>query len=210
LLSDLLNHVVLRDTRTVSGRADELLSIAIEHEMALPLIVAPLFRGWVMSAGGRGEEGIAAMRRVMSDRMVAEASSTALMLVALAETCGKHGHAEEGLYWVAKGQAAAEQTGMSIAEAELHRLKGDLLYCHRPGQVVEAERCLRTAIDFARCHGAKLFELRATVSLARLLKQQGEPVQARQMLAEICAWFTEGFDTADLKNAKALLEELGA
>jgi predicted ATPase len=77
-----------------------------------------------------------------------------------------------------------------------------------PGNVAEAESCLRTAIDVARWQGARLFELRATTSLARLLKQQGKQDEARAMLAEIYNWFTEGFDTADLKDAKALLDEL--
>jgi predicted ATPase len=79
-----------------------------------------------------------------------------------------------------------------------------------PGNVAETERSLRAAIDVARRQGAKLFELRATTSLARLLKQQGKRDEAREMLAEIYGWFTEGFELADLKDAKALLEELGA
>ena len=78
------------------------------------------------------------------------------------------------------------------------------------GSVVEAERCLRTAIDVARRQSARLFELRATVSLARLLRDTNRRDEARAMLAEIYNWFTEGFDTADLKDAKALLDELSA
>ena len=92
------------------------------------------------------------------------------MLVALAETCGKNGRAEEGLDLVAEGLATAEQTGQTVAEAELHRLKGELLMLKDPGNVAEAERCLRTAIEVAHRQGARLFELRATVSLARLLR----------------------------------------
>ncbi len=77
-----------------------------------------------------------------------------------------------------------------------------------PPDEAEAERCFRTAIDIARRQKARFFELRATTSLARLLKRQGKPAQARAMLAEIYGWFTEGFEFADLKDAKALLEEL--
>ena len=132
------------------------------------------------------------------------------MLPALAETCGNNGRAEEALDLVAQGLTTAEQTGMRVAEAELRRVKGELLMIKDPGNAAEAERCLRTAIDVARRQGARLFELRATVSLARLLKQQGKTDEARQMLAGIYGWFTEGFDTADLKDAKALLKELGA
>jgi tetratricopeptide (TPR) repeat protein len=103
LFFDAAHHVAFRDTRMVAERADELLSIANEHGMAFNLIWATFCRGWAMAAGGRAEEGIADMRRSMSDPMVAEVLSTALMLVALAETCGKNGRAEEGLDLVAKG-----------------------------------------------------------------------------------------------------------
>ena len=111
---------------------------------------------------------------------------------------------------MAKGLVRAEQTGLRVAEAELYRLKGELTMIRDPGNVVEGERCLRIAISLARGQGARLFELRATVSLARLLKRQGKIDEARTMLAEIYGWFTEGFDTAALKNAKAQLEELSA
>jgi predicted ATPase len=131
-----------------------------------------------------------------------------LLLVAFAETCGKNGHAEEELDWVAKGLAIAEQTGHRMLEAELYRVKGEVLMIKDPGNMVEGEGCLRTAIEVARQQGARLFELRATVSLARLLKQRGGTVEARQMLAEIYNWFTEGFEFPDLKDTKALLEEL--
>ena len=162
-----------------------------------------------MAAAGRSEEGIAEMRRSISHPMIAEAAVRALMLVALAETCGKNGRAQEGLDLVAQGLATAEQIGLRVEEAELHRLKGDLLMIKDLGKVAEAEHCFRTAIDVARRQGAKLFELRATVSLARLLKQQGETNEARQVLAEIYNWFAEGFELPDLMEAKALLEELG-
>jgi predicted ATPase len=97
-----------------------------------------------------------------------------------------------------------------LYEAELHWTKGELVMIKDPGNVAEAERYLRTAIDVARRQGAKLYELRATVSLGRMLKQQSKADEARQMLSEIYSWFTEGFDTADLKEAKALLDQLRA
>ncbi len=110
---------------------------------------------------------------------------------------------------MAKELATAERIGPRVAEAELHRLKGELLMIKDLGAVAEAERCLRTAIGVARRQGARLFELRSTVSLARLLKQQGETDEAREMPGEIYTWFTEGFELPDLMEAKALLEELG-
>jgi predicted ATPase len=201
-------HLPLRDTGVAAERADEILSIATEHEMPLRLIAGTFLRGWAMAAAGRGDEGIAEMRRSISDPAVAEAFASAVMLVTLAETCGKNRRVEEALDFVKEGLATAEQTGLRMAEAELHRVKGELLMIKDFDNRAQAERCLRTAIEVARRQGARLFELRATVSLAHLLASQGEPGQARQMLAEIYNWFTEGLEFADLKEAKALLDEL--
>jgi predicted ATPase len=101
------------------------------------------------------------------------------------------------------------RTGERMYEAELYRIRGDLLLMQDAANLTEAEHCFRTAIEVARRQGGKPLQLRATVSLARLLARQGKRDEARAMLAEIYGWFTEGFDTADLKDAKALLEELG-
>jgi adenylate cyclase len=191
----------------VAERANEILSIATENEIPSYSIYATFFRGWAMAATGRGEEGIAEMRRSMSAPVRLSAVSA---LVALAEACGKNRRAEEGLDLVTEGLATAKQTGVSLVEAELHRAKGELLTIKDPGNVGEAERCLRAAIDIARRQSARLFELRATTSLARLLKREGKRDDARAMLAQIYGWFTEGFEFADLKDAKALLDELGA
>jgi predicted ATPase len=106
--------------------------------------------------------------------------------------------------------ALTERTGERMYEAELHRVKGELLLMHDAANCPEAERCFRTAIEVARRQAGKSLELRATVSLARLLAAQMRRDEARAMLAEIYCWFTEGFDTADLKDAKALLDELAA
>jgi adenylate cyclase len=132
------------------------------------------------------------------------------MLTALAEACCKHGLTQEGLAAVAEALASALRDGDRQSEAELHRLKGELLLMQDPSDEAEAERCFRTAIDIARRQKARFFELRATTSLARLLKRQGIRDKARAMLAEIYNWFTEGFEFADLMDAKALLQELGA
>jgi adenylate cyclase len=210
LFSDGLNHLVLRDARIVAERADELHPIAIEHKLRMYLIVAAFFRGWATAAAGRAEDGIAEMRRSISEVMVSGGLvSPALMLTTFAESCGKSGRLEEGLDWVAKGLTIAEQTGLRATEAELHRLKGELLLIKGPGNEAEPECCLRRAIEVARRQNARVFELRATVSLARLLRDTNRRREARAMLAAIYNWFTEGFDTADLKEAKALLDELG-
>ncbi len=131
---------------------------------------------------------------------------------ALAEGCVALGRVEDGFAAVAEALAAVERTGERWVEAELHRLKGVLTLARGavPSAEVgaEAEKCFRLAIEIARRQEAKSWELRATTSLARLLNKQGKRDEARAMLAEIYGWFGEGFDTADLKDAKALLEAL--
>jgi predicted ATPase len=104
--------------------------------------------------------------------------------------------------------AAADEHGIRQYEAEAHRLKGELLLRRDHSKAAEAQSCFQRAIEIARKQSARSLELRAMTSLARLLPKQGRRDEARTMLAEIYDWFTEGFDTADLKEAKALLDEL--
>jgi predicted ATPase len=173
-----------------------------------PIWWRQLFSEAGLAVGGRDAEGIAGMRRSLSDPRLAGAMGPAMLRTVLAETCCKHARAEEGLDLVAKGLESAEQTGLKVAEAELYRVKGELLMMKDPDNALEAERCLRTAIDVARRQGARLFELRATVSLAWLLRDTNRRDEGRTMLAGIYNWFTEGFDLPDLKEAKALLNEV--
>jgi hypothetical protein len=142
------------------------------------LNLAIFFRGRALAAAGRVEEGIAEMRRIVSDPRAAQLAVTALWLVALAETCGENGRAQEGLDLVTTGLVTVEQTGLGAAE--LHRLKGELLIIKDPNNAAEAERSLRTAIEVARRQSARLFELRATVSLAI----DGEPGSPRRSLRD--------------------------
>jgi predicted ATPase len=104
--------------------------------------------------------------------------------------------------------AAAEERENHVFEAEAHRLRGRLLLRRDDSNTAEAQSCFERAIEIARKQSAKSLELRATMNLVRLLATQGHRDKARAMLAEIYGWFTEGFDTADLKDAKALLDEL--
>ena len=120
------------------------------------------------------------------------------------------GRLDDGLSALAEALAAADEHENRFCEAETHRLKGELLLKQDDSNTAEAQNCFQRAIDIARKQSAKSWELRATMSLARLLANQGRRDEARTMLAEIYNWFTEGFDTADLKDAKALLEELSA
>jgi predicted ATPase len=121
---------------------------------------------------------------------------------------------DEGLAVLTEAMGLVESTGVCVYEAELNRIKGELTL-KRPeagsnsGVQEEAETYFRQALNVARLQSAKSWELRATMSLARLLDKQGRRDEARAMLAQIYGWFTEGFDTADLKDAKALLDELG-
>ena len=126
----------------------------------------------------------------------------------LAEACAESGRLNDGLSVLAEAEAFANETEARGYEAEIYRLKGELLLKQNNSNAAEAQSCFQRAIEIARKQSAKSWELRATTSLARLLAKQGRRDEARTMLAEIYGWFTEGFDTADLKDAKALLDEL--
>jgi tetratricopeptide (TPR) repeat protein len=139
LYNEGMHHLVLRDSRMMAERADEMLSIATEHEMAIYTFQATFLRGWAMAAAGQGEEGIADMCRSVSDPKMAERPSTALMRAAVAEACGKNGRSQEGLAMVIDGLALAERTGLRIADAELHRLMGELTLLKDPGSETEVE-----------------------------------------------------------------------
>ena len=123
----------------------------------------------------------------------------------LAEVYGRAGRPQEGLAVIAAAVDVTERTGARLIEPNLYWLKGELLLAISGDTQAEAESCFRKVIG----NGAKALELRASTSLARLWQKQGRKEEARQMLADIYGWFTEGFDTRDLKEAKALLEELG-
>jgi predicted ATPase len=130
-------------------------------------------------------------------------------LARLAEAYAKTGQVQEGLNALTEALVATEKTGDRRWVAELHRLNGELTLQTEAGGEKEAEELFRRAIAVARGQHAKSLELRATASLARLLAKQNRRDQARTMLADIYEWFTEGFDAADLKEAKTLLDELG-
>src|SRR5262245_14438295 len=133
-----------------------------------------------------------------------------MTLVLLGEACAKAGQIEEGLTALAEALGIAAGNDDRLYEAaEIYRLKGELLLASsRSDNRSEVESCFRRAIEIARRQQAKSWEVRAVTSLSRLLQKQGKKDEARRMLAEIYGWFTEGFDTADLKDAKTLLDEL--
>jgi predicted ATPase len=127
----------------------------------------------------------------------------------LAEAYGQAGQAEAGLRLLAEAVGHVDSTGERAYAAEVYWLKGELLVRQASPDAAQAEVCFQHALDVARHQQAKSWELRAAMSLARLWQQQGKRAEAYDLLAPIYGWFTEGFDTADLQEAKALLEDLG-
>jgi class 3 adenylate cyclase/tetratricopeptide (TPR) repeat protein len=193
----------LRNPGAAATLAEELLPLANEYGIGMHLRRAIFFRGWAMAVAGRTLEGIGEMRRVLTEREGTQFFRP-MMSAAFAEVCAKNGLVEEGLATVEQSLAEPQRD----ADAELYRVRGELLLARVPPDEAQAESSFRKAIQVARGQAARFYELRATISLARLLRDTGRRDEARTMLAEIYGWFTEGFDTADLKNAKALIEEL--
>ena len=130
-------------------------------------------------------------------------------LALLAEVYGKEGQVQKGLAVLDEAMTIMNKNSENFYEAELHRLKGHMLLSFTGADKVEAEGCFRKANEIAQAQKAKSLELRAATSLARLWNDQGKSEQARDLLTPIYDWFTEGFDLADLKDAKVLLSELG-
>jgi predicted ATPase len=169
-----------------------------------------ILRGWALVTQGEGAEGIAQMRQGLAAyQAMGGGVFRPAYLVLLAEAYGNMGQTDEGLSILAEALAVVEHSEERWWEAELYRVKGELLLRQAVPDEQEAEACLRQAFDVARHQQAKALELRAAMSLARLWQQQGKRDEARALLAPIYGWFTEGFDTADLQEAQALLEEMG-
>jgi predicted ATPase len=192
-----------------------LVALCSEQGFALPLAWGSMERGWALAEQGRGEEGIAQIRQgLVAQQATGAEGLRAHFLGLLAETYGKMGQAEEGLSALSEALTLVNKTGERYYEAELYRLKGELTLAQSSVQSLgssvqkEAEACFCKAVEIARRQQAKSLELRAVMSLAKLWQRQGKPKEAHEMLAEIYNWFTEGFDTKDLQDAKALLDEL--
>jgi predicted ATPase len=199
----------LRAKPAVQEQAEALIALATEQGFALPLAEGTILRGCALVEQGQGETGIAQMRQGIATLQAIGAEAHRLPYLALlAEAHGKAGHAEEGLAVLAEGLAVVEKTGARNFEAELYRLQGELLLRQAAPDAPQAASCFQQALNITRHQQAKTLELRAAVSLSRLWQQQGKRAEARDLLTPIYGWFTEGFDTADLQEAKALLEGL--
>jgi predicted ATPase len=202
------HHMLRGDNRTAQKRAEEAMALSEKVGLVTFSATATTNHGAALIAQGRYEEGIAGMRRGISARRATGGRPFPWVLCHLAIGLGRIARPDERLQVLEEGFASAAKSGEQLSSPWLHRAKGELLLARSPSDVAEAEGCFRTAIEIARRQGARSAELRATTSLARLLATQGRRDEARVMLAEIYGWFTEGFDTADLKEAKALLDEL--
>ena len=166
--------------------------------------------GWALAMQGQGEEGMAQVRQgITAWRATGAALNVPYLCTLLAEISDHLGHIEDGLQALAEAHTLVEQHEERWWEAEICRLRGVLLLRQPGTPQAEAEAWLQRALDVARRQEAKSLELRAAMSLSRLWQQQGKQAEARALLAPIYGWFTEGFDTADLQEAKALLETRG-
>jgi predicted ATPase len=207
-------HEFRREVQAAQELNERLIRLSAEEGLVFYQAIGTIQRGWLQTEAGQVEEGIALMIEGMA---VWQARGTmayrVYCLSLLAEAYGKAGKIEEGLSVLSEALDAVEKTGERFWQAELYRLKGELLLMQGDETEAEAsfhqaESCFQHAIEVARRQQAKSWELRVAMSLSRLRQKQGKREEARQMLAEIYSWFTEGFDTPDLKEAKALLEEL--
>jgi predicted ATPase len=202
-------HQLRGEMRESQEQAEATIALSEEHGIENWLAMGTLMRGWAVAMQGQPVEGIREMLSVL-DAMRAVGAQIAVpwFLGLLAEVYEKVGEWQEGLAAIGEAMQVTNKTGQDLWGSYLHRLKGDLLLALSEDNQAEAESSLRQAIEIARRQSAKSWELQATTSLARLWQTQDKKEEARQLLAEIYGWFTEGFDTRDLKEAKTLLDEL--
>jgi predicted ATPase len=202
-------HWLRGESRAALEGAEALIAFSSEHGFLQYVGLGTIQRAAALADQGQLQEGIAGMRAILETiRAEGTMAGSPGMLAFLAEAHGKAGQAQEGLALVAEAQEFVVKTGERVAEAEIHRTKGELLLSGSPSDQAQGEACFREALAVARRQSAKSFELRAAMGLARLWQQQGRKDEARELLAPTYEWFTEGFDTRDLRDAKALLEEL--
>jgi predicted ATPase len=200
-------HHLRREASLTQTHAEAAIETAQEFPQqearAMPL------QGWALAAMGQGEAGIARIQEGMAAyRATGATRNRPEELALLAEVSAQVGQISEGLEALAEALATLDQSEARLWEAELYRFRGELLLQQTVAQAEEAEVCFQRALAIARRQQAKSWELRAAMSLARLWQHQSKRAAASELLEPVYSWFTEGFDTADLQEAKALLEEL--
>jgi predicted ATPase len=202
-------HQFRREVRLTHERADATISLTTEQGFPFLMAWGAMLRGWAVAHQGQVKEGIEQMTQGLSAwRATGAEIGGSWRLALLAEAHGMMGQPEAGLAALAEALTVVDKTGVRSYESELYRLKGELLLQQSSDNQAEAETCFHHALDITRTQQAKSFELRAATSLARLWQQQGKRQEAYALLAPVYNWFTEGFDTTDLQEAKALLEAL--
>jgi len=203
-------HGFRREGPAIQKQAEEVMAVSQEQGFPFWVTWGTIVQGWALATQGQETAGITHIRQGLA---AYHATGTEVFgptyLVVLAEAHGNLGQIGEGLSVLVQARALVDRTGECWWEAELYRLKGEFLLRQANPDEHQAETCFRQALEIACRQQAKSLELRAAMSLSRLWQHQGKRDAARQLLAEIYGWFTEGFDTGDLQEAKALLEELG-
>jgi predicted ATPase len=203
LVYNAMLHQHRRDPQRTRQQAEAAIAIATDHGFPQWLVWGTALRGWALCEQGEAEEGIAQLRQaIVRWRAVSAQCLVPYFLALLADAYVRTGQAEKGRTTIAEALAITERTHEGYMEAELHRLKGEL-----EPEPTAAETCFHRAIEIARRQKVKSFELRAVMSVSRLYHKHGRQTEARRMLGEIYGWFTEGFDTVDLKEAAASLED---
>jgi predicted ATPase/class 3 adenylate cyclase len=198
-----------REWPASQAHTETLLALATEQGFAFWVASGTMLRGAALAAQGQGEAGIAEIRQGLAAwRATGAEVNVPGFLAMLATAYGDVGQPEAGLPLLDEALALGDKNDEHANEAEVYRVKGELLLMLSAEHQAEAAACYHQAIALARRQQAKSWELRAAMSLARLWQQQGKRTEARELLAPIYGWFTEGFDTADLQEAKALLEAL--
>jgi predicted ATPase len=209
LLHDGALHQFLGDVEVARERAEALIALATEHGFYQYVMAGMLMRARALADGGQIEAGITELRGALDvQRAAGSELGRPYYTGILAAAYGKAGQPAQGIALIEEAVDCMNRTGERLSEAELQRVKGDLLLAVSRDTHAQAEDCFRHAIDCARRQDAKSFELAAVLSLSRLWRGQGKNDDARTLLAEIYGWFTEGFETHDLRAAKVLLDEL--
>jgi predicted ATPase len=202
-------HQLRREEHLVQERIEASLALCAELGFKSFWAQGQLLRGWGSTMHGQVGEGIAQMEEGLAAyRSTGGVLTMPYWLTLLAGAYGTKGQSTVALEQLGEALTLTDTTGERWYEAEIYRLKGELLLQQASDDATEAESCFQHAIRIAQNQQAKSWELRAATSLARLWQQQGKRAEARQVLGDVYAWFTEGFDTPDLKDAKALLDEL--
>jgi predicted ATPase len=202
-------HQFRREVRLTHKRAEAAINLAQEQGFPFWLALDTILRGWTLAQRGEAQEGIEQMSQGLTAwRATGAELLRPYFLALLADVHGTLGEPEAGLTVVTEALTLMDTTGERWYEPELHHLQGELLLQQSSDNHPEAESCFQQAICIAQHQQAKSWELRAATSLARLWQQQGKHQEAYDLLAPIYGWFTEGFDTADLQEAKALLDAL--